>query len=1069
MWEAISLWGALVSGQVPEVPLNAGTVTLAPASAPAPTEAQPTLWVVRNDDMPDSIPRLGTAGRGHSLVRATPADLGQVLAAPLAPALKLSPSLRRQPVGNLLLAVTPDREPLSVLAALRRELGSSLQLKVVRLSSRAHLRLTGYPSDRASLLRLAAMPGLLWIQPETLPRTANSESVGPIQANASSGGTPPTATPIWDQGLLGSGQIIGMADSGLDRNEAWFTQLDRGLGVNIRLTDAIPTQPPLPGPLFPDRKVIGYWVMPGATAYDNDAACGFAPNGFHGTHVVGTAVGDAGLASTPTQPNHDPGDGMAPQAQVLFQDLGDDVAGCLTGAGGGPMWTQARAAGAYIHSNSYGSSYIGDYNLQDFAVDDFLWRHPDMLLVFAAGNAGGGPGNPQVFHFGHAKHGLTVGALARGNSPITWSLSSRGPASDGRLKPDITAPGVNIRSAAGDNQNTGFESGEIREFTGTSMAAPAVAGAAAMARQYFAEGFYPTGSRVADDEVLPSGMLLKALLLNGTRTDTDTPSLASGWGRVWLDSNLYFAGDARQVRVFDVPGAAGLATGETFQVPVTVAAGAALRATLVWYDPPPSFVAAEALVNNLDLRVDGPAGTFLGNVFAGGESAAGGTADVLNPVEQVLLVSPAAGDYQITVTGTAVPGDLDPESRRQGFALAVSSAQCDSAVVDAPDFSLSTDAAGVTVEVAAVAGAATYQVYRQPGACGAAAERLVGSSAASTVIDATAQGGLTYAYRVRAADGCGEGPVSACQSIVSAGACSLSPHSIPSPPRLTANRSFCASRLEWEPAAATCPGASLRYEVHRATDPFFLPEQATRVAEVDTPRFDDYAAAPGVTHYYRVVAVDSLGNRSAPSLPVAYSAVSEAQESGDYLDDVDTLALATAEAPWQVSSIQASGGGLSYASAQPGLNYPPARCAAITTPAIELQSGARLSFAARYDLEPSYDGVVLEISVAGGAWQDLPPAEGYPGSFELTGSTPGNACGFAASQGAFSGSSGGSFSNYSADLSAYAGREVRLRWRLSTDPLMEAEGFYLDSVRVDAASRPMECTADELILADGFD
>ena len=120
---------------------------------------------------------------------------------------------------------------------------------------------------------------------------------------------------------------------------------------------------------------------------------------------------------------------MAPQAQILFQDLGDDIGGCLTGEGGGPMWAQAKAVGAFIHSNSYGGSFTGNYNVQDFAVDDFLWRNEDMLLVFAAGNAGGQPGDQRVFHFGHAKHGLTVAANNRGNNPTLWPLSSRGPAS----------------------------------------------------------------------------------------------------------------------------------------------------------------------------------------------------------------------------------------------------------------------------------------------------------------------------------------------------------------------------------------------------------------------------------------------------------------------------------------------------------------------------------------------------------------------------------------------------------------------------------------------------------------
>src|SRR5690606_37419462 len=99
---------------------------------------------------------------------------------------------------------------------------------------------------------------------------------------------------------------------------------------------------------------------------------------------------------------------------------------------------------------------------------------------------------------------------------------------------------------------------------------------------------------------------------------------------------------------------------------------------------------------------------------------------------------------------------------------------------------------------------------------------------------------------------------------------------------------------------------------------------------------------------------------------------------------------------------------------------------------------------ARYQMESQWDGVVMEISTDDGAsWSDLAPTGGYPGNFSSTGNPPINACGYAASRGAFNGTTNGNFNSFNRSLAAYAGQTVRLRWRMSTDPGYEEEGFYL--------------------------
>lgn len=1053
---------------------------------PEPPPAAPRLWLIPAVAPAPGPPVqvLGFVHPGSWLVEAPAAALSGRAAVPFADRRKVAAGLSRRlkrshPGDQALELVLHPRAAPDHLAATLAKLAPEVRVFDRRPGPPRRLLLR-VPGSRlgAVVELLQARPEVMWLDRYQPAVWLNVASVGPIQANADSGGDPPTATPIWDQGLIGSGQIIGIADSGLDRNEAWFRQYYNGSVLNGQITAAEAPVPPTIGALFPARKVVAYWVMPGASPYDDNQSCGLVATSFHGTHVTGTAAGDSGVASRPDNPNYDTGDGMAPQARILFQDLGDDQTGCLTGAGGAPMWAQARAGGALIHSNSYGAPAAGGYVASDQEVDDFLWRNEDMLIVFAAGNSGAA--TMTINHPGNAKHVLTVGALNHGTSTVPAGFSSRGPTPDGRIKPDLVAPGVGIVSARGNDLDATITAPQTLVLSGTSMATPAVAGGAALARQYFIDGFYPTGTANPADGFNPSGALLKAVLVNGTRTYPGTPETATGWGRIWLDSNLYFIGDDRALRVWALPNAAGLSTTESHQYSVQVTAGEEFRATLVWYDPAPSLASPAALVNDLDLVVTTPSATLLGNAFAAGESVSGGAGDRINPVEQVRLTAPEAGTYLVDVHAVTVPGNGQPQSDRQGYALVVSGGHCATNVAAAPDFTLSTDAGGVSIDVTAmVAGATSYQFYRAEGGC--AVDRaefdFAGARPGLMLLDATTQGGFRYGYRVRATDGCGEGPVSVCREIVSQAPCTLVPEFSAAAPAKFPLGDFCAVELSWDPATARCPPAGgVGYEVHRSQDPFFSPEPATLLgAGLAAPRYTDYQAPPGVTHYYRVVASDDLGNAAPATAAVAFPAVAYPAEAsgpalGTFSDGGEALALARLEPPWRLTEQAAAEGARSYRNAPDGLNYPAETCAALTTPAIPLAAGAVLSYQARFELESNWDGVVVEISADGGSsWTDLPPAGGYPGDFAQTGSPPANACGYPASRGAFNGSSGGIFQTHQSDLAAWAGQTVRIRWRFSSDSGVEEDGFYLDSIEITNAGMPLACLPGELVFASGYE
>ena len=959
-----------------------------------------------------------------------------------------------------------------------------------------------------ALVRAAsAIEGVEFVSPWLQPRPTNSAAIGAIQGDFTGdcNGSGPVCgpTPLWDHGILGSGQIVAISDTGTDANEAWFTALDKGSGPHTAITVADDPPPALPGigTLYPDNKIVAYWVQPGATAYDNTKTCpGGNPSVFHGTHTSGTLVGDAAgtfgadtyTASTPTSPDHDLADGMAPNAQLMQQDIGNDTSGCLQINDLRGTLEQAVAGGAHIHSDSWGSSdqgaYAGDDNNVDYASNTL----EDLLFVVAAGNdgpTGGSIGSP-----GNAKNSLTVGALGHGGSTTIASFSSRGPTADGRRKPDIMAPGSSTISASGDaNTNSTIEPPITKSLSGTSMATPTVAGNATLMRQFFADGFYPRGSRTSADAYNPSGMAMKAVLLNGTDVlqPTGWPNNNIGWGRAWLDGNLWFADtmtggdDSRRMRLFERTNASGLETGDVNEYTIAnVQAGGDLRVTLTWFDPEAVPGAASTLVNDLDLEVVGPGGTYLGNHFASGVSTTGGSADNLNTVEQVRLTAPAAGSYTFRVKGTSVPGNGRPQTDRQGYALAVSGAfgLPDQAAFPAPTglTVASNDAGGVDIGFSATGGAQGFQLYRANGTCTSAAAgdfRLVASGAASPLVDDRTQGGFSYAYKVRGISNDVEGDVSSCIDVISDDTCTLLPQFDIASLAADSSNASCSVDLGWTAAQASCPASTgVTYTVERDTDPYFGNPQ-TLATGVAAPAYADTAVIDGSPYYYKVFATDSFGNESAISQTLNTTpSGADGPDPSDFLDNVDAHTYLSLEAPWRITNVAASDGQFSYHNAPDGQPYPDLTCAAVTTPALTLGTGTTLSFMAEYDMEFQWDGVVQEISTDGGTtWNDLPPDGGYPSSFAQTTNPPINACGYPASHGAFNcvttatsdadpgnGTATAVFKPFTTDLAAFAGQTVMIRWRMSSDPASAYLGFLLDEVRIGNQSL-------DVIFRNGFD
>jgi hypothetical protein len=639
------------------------------------------------------LPDFAFAARGTDAAFQTAARLPFVRwIGPYRPEYRLSPSLPRSGETDALADLEADADASAFVDAAART-GLAATVAGPRL-----IRLRG-PAE--AIRSLASDDSVRWICPPMRVTLMNDRSRALLGVNA-----------VWnDLGLYGDGQILGIADTGLDTGN--MTTL---------------------APDFKGRILKGIALDETAGWYDQHG---------HGTHVAGAMVGQGNPAADPPDPNSLAG--VAPRAQLVVQGYQYGSDGIARGFPDdlNSLFQQAYDAGVRVHNDSWGDggAPYGAYSMNSGVVDDFIWKHPDMTLVFAAGNDGtdspargvspdetyriksttglpAGNGIVQqdsLYAPATAKNCLTVGA-SEGDRPrgqgwggfadYTWGsfdykafktpplstdyvsdhpegmapFSSRGPTKDGRIKPDIASPGtdiVSVRSQWATNAMWGPYN-KVSGYWyngGTSIAAGFISGSAALIRQWYQDR----------QGVTPSAALVKATMLNGARELSPgqygtgafqeippRPNVVEGWGR----ADVGMAVDPPAplaVRYADEK--TGIQTGDRRSWLLKVRqSGHPLRIMTVWTDYPGTPDALFSLVNDLDLTVAAPSGdALLGN----------GVQDRANNVEAVDLDSADAGVYRITIAGynvpdgpqpfalttlgdavsLAVPGDLDGDGR----------------------------------------------------------------------------------------------------------------------------------------------------------------------------------------------------------------------------------------------------------------------------------------------------------------------------------------------------------------------------------------------------------------------
>ena len=429
---------------------------------------------------------------------------------------------------------------------------------------------------------LAQIPEVAWIEPVLpQPQPDNRPGITDHRTNV--------ANNIFGRNLLGQGVIFGVGDGGFVTAHKDFEQR-----------------------LFNQMLTV------------------LTNFGSHGDHVSGTLGGSGKLTSS--------NQGMAPKATIFTNQATNILNDIVT------LHSEVGMIGT-TNSYSFGwpGCFSGKYTSNSNAIDAQLIAMPFVTHQFAAGNDGTRVCSPYPSGYGNmhsdfasAKNTITVGNLDA--TDAISSSSSRGPAFDGRIKPDFCGVGTSVIST--------WPTNSYSTLTGTSMATPGVSGSIILLYQRYKQ---------LHSDSLPQGEYIKTLLMNSSDDlGNSGPDFQFGYGRINMRRALLVMESGNRIK-------SSVNHGDSVTFTISVPSGTSiLKVMLGWRDAEGSPAASKALVNDLDVKVIDPSSvSFLPWKLDTAKASVASTAiraiDRLNNHEQVTIASPSAGTYTIKVYGYDLP------------------------------------------------------------------------------------------------------------------------------------------------------------------------------------------------------------------------------------------------------------------------------------------------------------------------------------------------------------------------------------------------------------------------------
>jgi hypothetical protein len=327
--------------------------------------------------------------------------------------------------------------------------------------------------------------------------------------------------------------------------------------------------------------------------------------------------------------------GAAPKAKLAYSDFSNLMPDLVT---------DLNRLQIKVQNHSYGTDIDNDYGMEAAAYDKQIYETDTMIHVFSAGNRGTTTSTVGFYqgitsranltgNFKQAKNLLVIGGISR--EDVSEILSSKGPAYDGRVKPELVALGED----------------------GTSGSAAITSGSVGLLEQFYQQKY---------KKAAPAS-LIRATLINSA-DDLGTPQVdfVYGYGKLNVAQSLKTL-DENRVSLYEV------AKNQDLVIPLAVPANATeVKLTITWNDPPAVVNAAQSLVNGLDLSLESPSGAltlpWTLSSFPHLDSLskpAVRRADVINTVQQISIDHPTAGAYNIHVKGNRIA-----QGNNQRFALA---------------------------------------------------------------------------------------------------------------------------------------------------------------------------------------------------------------------------------------------------------------------------------------------------------------------------------------------------------------------------------------------------------------